>query len=129
MLTALSSFSGLSVDNLEKARQFYVDTLELPLKNDAMGLELELPGGGTLFIYEKQDHQPASYTVLNFVVEDIDDTINHLVDQHGIAMEHYDNLPAEQDSLGVLRGKSAGYGPDIAWFKDPAGNTLALIEN
>lgn len=128
MLKAISSFSGISVDNLDDARHFYVDTLELPLKDDSMGLTLELPGGGTLFIYEKADHQPADFTVLNFVVSDIDDTITHLVKDHGIKMERYDGLPAEQDESGVLRGKVAGEGPDIAWFVDPAGNILSVIE-
>ena len=129
MIKALSSFSGISVANLQEARVFYVDTLELPLKDDSMGLLLELPGGGQLFIYEKTDHVPAEFTVLNFVVEDINDTIDHLAGHHGIVFEQYDNLPAEQDERGVLRGKANGYGPDIAWFKDPAGNVLSVIEN
>jgi predicted enzyme related to lactoylglutathione lyase len=130
MITALSSFSGISVSNIEEARVFYVDTLELTLKDDTMGLLLELPGGGQLFIYDKPDHTPASFTVLNFVVEDINDTIDHLVQDHGIVFERYDDdMPAMQDERGVLRGKAAGQGPDIAWFKDPAGNILAVLED
>ena len=128
MLTAVSSFSGISVSSLEEARTFYVDTLELPLKDDSMGLLLELPGGGRLFIYEKPDHVPAEFTVLNFVVEDINVAIDHLVNAHGITFERYDNMPAPQDERGVLRGKEFHQGPDIAWFKDPAGNVLALLE-
>lgn len=128
MINAVSSFSGISVLNLEEARKFYVDTLELPLKDDSMGLMLELPGAGELFIYEKPDHQPAGFTVLNFVVEDINDTIDHLVNDHGISFERYNNLPAEQDERGVLRGKAAGQGPDIAWFLDPSGNVLSVVE-
>lgn len=128
MIKALSSFSGISVANLEEARAFYVETLELPLKDDSMGLLLELPGGGQLFVYEKTDHVPAEFTILNFVVEDINDTIDHLAGHHSIVFERYDNLPAEQDERGVLRGKANGYGPDIAWFKDPAGNVLSVIE-
>lgn len=128
MINAISSFSGISVNNLEEAREFYVNTLELPLVNEEMGLTLDLPGGGRLFIYEKPDHQPAGFTVLNFVVESIDDTIDHLVNDHGIQFERYDTLPAEQDERGVLRGKEAGQGPDIAWFLDPAGNVLSVIE-
>lgn len=127
MLTALSAFSGLSVDDLQKAREFYVDTLALTLKDDKMGLQLELPGGGQLFIYEKQDHVPATYTVLNFVVEDIDETVDHLM-SHGITFEHYDTMPAPQDEKEILRGKAVQQGPDIAWFKDPAGNILAVLE-
>lgn len=129
MLTALSSFSSISVDDIEKARAFYVDTLAMTLHDDSMGLSLALPGGGTLFIYEKDDHEPATYTVLNFVVENIDEVIGHLTGHHGISLERYDNLPAEQDEKGVLRGKAAGQGPDIAWFKDPSGNILAVLEN
>lgn len=128
MLTAFSSFSGLSVSNLEKAHYFYADTLGLILKDNSMGLLFALPGGGELFIYEKPNHVPAEFTVLNFVVEDIDDTIDHLIDDHGVHFEHYDNLPGPQDGREVLRGKAIGMGPDIAWFKDPAGNVLSVIE-
>lgn len=127
MLTALSAFSGLSVDDIEKAKEFYVDTLGLKLNDDSMGLQLELPGGGQLFIYQKDNHVPASFTVLNFVVEDIDATVDHLV-EHGINFERYETLPANQDEKGILRGKSEQQGPDIAWFKDPAGNILAVLE-
>lgn len=128
MLTTLSSFSGLSVDNLAAAREFYVDKLSLKVLDESMGLRLELPGGGQLFVYEKPDHQPASYTVLNFVVDDIDETVLHLVGHHGVTIERYDNLPAAQDDKGILRGKTAEMGPDIAWFKDPAGNVIAVLE-
>lgn len=129
MLKAVGTFSGISVDNIAKAREFYVDTLGLTLTDDSMGLNLELPGGAKLFVYEKPDHQPASFTVLNFVVDDINETIDHLVNDHGIAFETYDTLPARQDERGILRGKAAGMGPDIAWFKDPAGNTLAILSD
>jgi len=128
MLTAISSFSGISVTSLQEARTFYVDTLELPLLDDTMGLTLGLPGGGKLFVYEKPNHTPADFTVLNFVVEDINSTIDHLVHHHGITFERYNNMPAQQDERGVLRGKAANQGPDIAWFKDPAGNVLSIIE-
>jgi len=128
MIEAISSFSGISVDNIKKAREFYVDTLQLALIDDSMGLRLALPGGGELFIYEKPNHEPASFTVLNFVVESIDHTVEHLTGHHGIQLEIYDNLAAPQDEDGVLRGKAAGQGPDIAWFKDPAGNILAVLE-
>lgn len=128
MITALSSFSGISVSDIAKARAFYVDTLELPIVDDSMGLTLELPGGGRLFIYEKQSHQPADFTVLNFVVENISETVDHLSGHHGIVFERYDNLPSDQDKRGILRGKAAHQGPDIAWFTDPAGNVLSVIE-
>ena len=129
MITATSSFSGIAVTSLQAARSFYVDTLELPLKDDSMGLMLELPGGGQLFIYEKPDHVPPAFTILNFVVEDINSTIDHLVNDHGIVFERYNSLPAPQDERGVLRGKAVNQGPDIAWFKDPAGNILSIIED
>lgn len=127
MLAALSSFSGISVNSLQEAKAFYVDTLGLTLIDDTMGLHIELPGGGELFIYEKQDHAPAGYTVLNFVVEDIDDAVDGLT-REGITFEHYDTMPAQQDEREVLRGKIAQQGPDIAWFKDPAGNILSVIK-
>jgi catechol 2,3-dioxygenase-like lactoylglutathione lyase family enzyme len=129
MINALTTFSGFSVDNIEKAKEFYVGTLELILKDDSMGLQLELPGGGKLFIYEKPDHKPATFTVLNFVVESIDETVDHLVGHHGVKFEHYSDMPAEQDEREILRGKAANEGPDIAWFKDPAGNVLAVLED
>jgi len=129
MLTAISSFSGISVPSLDEAREFYVDTLELKLTDDSMGLLVELPGGGQLFIYEKADHVPAEFTVLNFVVEDINVAIDHLVNAHNITFERYEGMPAPQDERGVLRGKEFHQGPNIAWFKDPAGNILSLVEN
>ena len=127
METFLNSFSGISVDNLQEAMEFYVNFLGLELTDDSMGLTLNLPGGGTLFIYEKADHEPATFTVLNFIVEDIETVIDEYVEK-GVAFERYDSLPAEQDDRGILRGKDAGQGPNIAWFKDPAGNILSLIE-
>lgn len=127
MLQARTAFGGFSVNDLAKAKAFYVDTLGLKLVDDKMGLQLELPGGGQLFIYDKPDHQPATFTILNFVVDDIDEAVDHLVSDHSIAFERYDNMPGDQDEKGILRGKAAGMGPDIAWFKDPAGNILAIM--
>jgi catechol 2,3-dioxygenase-like lactoylglutathione lyase family enzyme len=129
MITAITALSGFSVDNIKEAKKFYVDTLQLKLTDESMGLQLELPGGGTHLIYEKEDHVPAEYTVLNFVVESIDEAVDHLAGHHGITFEIYDNLAAPQDEKGILRGKAANEGPDIAWFKDPAGNVLSVIES
>ena len=129
MLTAIASFSGISVSSLAEARVFYGETLGLKLMDDSMGLQYELPGGGQLFIYEKEHHVPAEFTVLNFVVEDIKESVHHLSTDHGIKFEHYDNMGGPQDEQGILWGKEAGMGPNIAWFTDPAGNILALIEN
>lgn len=129
MLTAITTFSGFSVDDINKAKEFYVDTLDMKLEDDSMGLNLGLPGGGKVFIYQKDDHTPASFTVLNFVVDNIDETIDHLASHHGIKFEIYDNLPAKQDEKGVLRGRAANQGPDIAWFKDPARNVLSVLQS
>lgn len=123
----LNSFSGISVNNMQAAKDFYVEILGLELTEQNMGLHLNLPGGGSLFIYEKTDHVPATFTVLNFVVEDINSVIDELVGK-GITFERYDTLPAEQDERGVLRGKAANQGPDIAWFEDPSGNVISLVE-
>ncbi len=129
MINALTTFSGFSVDDLQKAKEFYVDTLELAVDDDTMGLQLGLPGGGKVFIYEKPGHVPAEFTVLNFVVENIDETVDHLSGHHGIVFEHYDNMPAPQDAKEILRGLSVNRGPDIAWFKDPAGNILSVLQD
>jgi catechol 2,3-dioxygenase-like lactoylglutathione lyase family enzyme len=129
MFTVLSAFSGISVSDLEAARHFYTETLGLKLIDDAMGLNFELPGGGRLFIYAKPDHQPASFTVLNFVVADIDEAVQELT-QLGAQFERYDlGGDASQDATGILRGLSAGMGPDIAWFHDPAGNILSVLQD
>lgn len=127
MLKAVAAFSGFTVNNLAEAKQYYINTLGLKLIDESMGLRLGLPQGAEVFIYEKPDHQPADFTILNFVVSDIDAAITTL-QSAGVTFERYDNLPATQDDKGVLRGRAAGYGPDIAWFKDPAGNTLSILQ-
>lgn len=128
MFKPVAAFSGFTVDDLEKARQFYTQTLGLELEDDKMGLQLKLPGGGKLFIYPKDDHQPATYTALNFVVEDIDQAVDELI-KSGVKFERYDNMPAGPDEKGIYRGKDANQGPDIAWFKDPAGNILSVLQD
>jgi len=128
MLKAQAAFSGFSVDDLQKAKQFYTQTLGLELESEEMGLRLQLPGGGKLFLYDKEDHQPAMFTVLNFVVADIDEAVDELVGL-GVNFEHYDNMPGKQDEKGIIRGRSANQGPDIAWFKDPAGNVISVLQD
>ena len=128
MFKQANAFSSFSVDDLETAKTFYGETLGCQLDDSNMGLELQFPNGHSVFIYDKGDHQPATFTVLNFPVDDIDTAVASL-GEAGVTMERYDDLPAPQDDNGVLRGKSAGMGPDIAWFKDPAGNILAVLEN
>jgi hypothetical protein len=102
--------------------------LGLELQDDKMGLQFKLPGGGSLFIYDKPDHKPASYTMLNFVVENIDEAVDELSSQ-GVKFERYTDMPFKQDEKGIARGLSAGQGPDIAWFKDPAGNILSVLQD
>lgn len=120
-------FSGFSVKNLDDTQTFYTDVLGLTVTRDAMGLQIVLPQGGAVFVYEKTDHSPATFTIFNIVVASIDMAIKELKSK-SVSFIRYDNLPAPQDELGVLRGKSAGMGPDIAWFTDPSGNMLGLLE-
>lgn len=127
MFQVKAAFSGFSVDDLVKAKEFYTKIIGLTLDSEKMGLQLSLPGGGKVFIYEKADHKPATYTVLNFVVENIDDGVLALT-QQGVVFERYEGMPFEQDEKGIARGLKANMGPDIAWFKDTAGNILSLIQ-
>lgn len=120
------TFSGYSVDDISAARDFYEGVLGIIVEQDVMGLQLILKEQ-RVYIYEKQDHQPATFTVLNFVTDNITTAVSALT-AAGIDMERYHTLPAKQDSQGILRGLSAGMGPDIAWFKDPAGNVLAVLQ-
>lgn len=126
MLQAKAVFSGFSVNDATKAKTFYTETLGLKLTSEEMGLEFELPGGGKMFIYEKPDHQPATFTILNFVVTDIDETVDELISA-GVVFEQYDNEYIKTDAKGVARPPSPDQGPNIAWFKDPAGNILSVI--
>lgn len=128
MLQDSPAFSGFTVKNIAEAKSFYENILGISVELDEMGLRLKCAGNTTIFVYEKPDHIPATYTILNFPVLNINETIDTLVAK-GITMERYNDLPAEQDDRGVLRGKSAQMGPDIAWFKDPSGNILSVLEN
>ena len=121
MLTFTRAFSGFSVDDVEPARAFY-SALGLDVRDAGMGIiELFLPGGGRVVVYPKgQAHEPATFTVLNLVVDDVARALRELADL-GIEPLRYDGMP--QDPDGAMRG----HGPDIAWFADPAGNVLAVI--
>ena len=125
MFAPKAAFGGLSVDDQAKAKEFYSQVLGLHLTNETMGLDFELPGGGHLFIYPKENHQPATYTALNFVVDSIEEAVDELA-QAGVVFEHYPDM--HQDDKGIARGIAANMGPDIAWFKDPAGNILAVLQ-
>ncbi|MDD5693519.1 MAG: VOC family protein [Patescibacteria group bacterium] len=123
MIKILASFGSLSVDDLSKAKDFYTNTLGLKVDEDDMGLTIHLSGGGTVFVYQKDNHQPASYTALNFVVDDIDKAVEDLK-SGGVIFEHYEGMTGEDN---IARGISNNQGPDIAWFKDPAGNILSVL--
>jgi catechol 2,3-dioxygenase-like lactoylglutathione lyase family enzyme len=125
MLTNSPAFSGFSVNDLAIAKQFYGETLGLHVERDQMGLTLRLASGTHIFVYDKPDHQPASYTILNFPVDDIDQVVDELAAK-GISFEHY-GMPG-QDEKGIARGLAAHRGPDIAWFKDPSGNILSVLQ-
>lgn len=126
MLQDSKTFSGYSVNDITKAKKFYQELLGLTVEQNEMGLELKLKDQ-SIFIYEKADHTPATFTVLNFITENINDKIDEMV-ASGITFERYEGMPVEQDERGVLRGLAAEQGPDIAWFKDPAGNVLGLLQ-
>jgi catechol 2,3-dioxygenase-like lactoylglutathione lyase family enzyme len=123
MLHDSPAFSGFSVDNLDAAEQFYRDTLGLEVNRDEMGLHVKTGSGNEVFVYHKGDHQPATFTILNFVVVDIKATVDGLKAK-GVLFEMYPNMTDED---GIAWGSKVNRGPDIAWFKDPAGNFLSVI--
>ena len=117
------SFSSFSVNDLQRAKEFYGQTLGLDISEKPEGLELHA-GDNAVFLYAKPNHTPASFTVLNFAVDDIEDAVDELT-ALGVSLEHY-NLPdIKTDERGIARGP---HGPMIAWFKDPAGNILSVLE-
>jgi catechol 2,3-dioxygenase-like lactoylglutathione lyase family enzyme len=123
MFANTQAFSGFAVPDLQEAERFYGDTLGIDVTRGEMGdLTLKLAGGRDTFIYEKPDFVPATYTIRNFVVDDVDEAVVDLTDK-GIQFEQYDEF--DQDEKGVARGNQ---GPAIAWFKDPAGNILSVLE-
>lgn len=124
----VSAFSGFSVKDLEKAKDFYVSVLGLKVEEEpGMGLKLHLPGGATVFVYPKENHVPATFTVLNLVVENIDNAVDELVVK-GVIFEQYHMKEMPQDEKGILRALAVHMGPDIAWFTDPSGNIFSLLQ-
>jgi catechol 2,3-dioxygenase-like lactoylglutathione lyase family enzyme len=121
MLAHSKAFSGFAVPDLDEARRFYGETLGLKTTDEHGMLTLQLAGDRPTLIYPKPDFTPATYTILNFPVEDIDATVDELT-ARGVTFERYDGF--EQDEKGIARGN----GPDIAWFKDPAGNILSVLQ-
>jgi catechol 2,3-dioxygenase-like lactoylglutathione lyase family enzyme len=124
MLKDSKAFSGFSVDDLDAARAFYGDTLGLDTEEGGPGFTLKIAGGNGVLVYPKDDHTPATYTILNFPVADIDRAVDELTGK-GVSFEHYAGMT---DDKGIARGRAAGRGPDIAWFKDPAGNILSVLD-
>jgi catechol 2,3-dioxygenase-like lactoylglutathione lyase family enzyme len=115
------AYSGFAADDLQKARDFYENTLGLEVSGEGDLITLHLAGGRDTIVYAKPDFTPATYTILNFPVEDIDAAVDELVDR-GVTMTRYPGF--DQDERGVFRGG----GPHIAWFTDPAGNVLSVMQ-
>ena len=125
MLNNTKSFSSFSTDDLAKAKDFYGRTLGLGVDEAPEGLEIHLSGDTRVFVYPSDDYTPPQHTVLNFVVDDIDQAIDWLA-KRGVRMEHYDKEDIKTDERGIHRGEN---GPEaVAWFKDPAGHVLSVIQ-
>jgi len=118
------SFSSFSVDDTQKAKDFYANVLGLHVSEENGLLRLHLADGGDIMIYPKPNHTPATFTVLNFILDDIEPAVDALT-AHGVTFLRYDNPDIKTDAKGIHRGK----GPEIAWFKDPAGNILSLVKH
>jgi catechol 2,3-dioxygenase-like lactoylglutathione lyase family enzyme len=119
MFEHTKAFSGFSVDDIPKAKEFYGETLGLRVTEDNGMLTLHIAGDRPTLVYPKADHAPATFTILNFPVDDIDAAVNDLV-ARGVEFERYESV----DEKGIMRD----VGPPIAWFKDPAGNILSVLQ-
>ena len=122
MFANTKAFSGFAVDDIAKAREFYEGTLGLKVSEESGLLTLHLAGGRDTLVYPKPDYVPATYTILNFDVDDVEQAVDDLV-ARGVRFERYDGF--DQDEQGISRDPN---GPPIAWFRDPAGNILAVVE-
>ena len=122
MLENSEAFSGFAAPDITKEKEFYSQTLGLKTSEDHGLLRLHLAGGNDVLIYPKPDFTPATYTVLNFPVEDVDQAVDKLT-KRGVQFEHYNKEDLKTDEKGIMRGN----GPTIAWFKDPAGNILSVL--
>jgi catechol 2,3-dioxygenase-like lactoylglutathione lyase family enzyme len=123
MLGDSKAFSGFSANDIEKAKEFYGRTLGLKVSESNGLLTLHLAGGNNILIYPKPNHTPATFTVLNFPADDIDRAVDEFT-KRGVRFEIYDLPDLKTDNKGIMRGND----PTIAWFKDPAGNILSVIE-
>lgn len=123
MVQVKDVFSGFSVDDIDAARAFYRDVLGLQVADTAMGfLDISLPAGGSVLVYGKEGHTPASFTILNLAVADVEVAVDEL-NGRGVVTKIYSDDQLPTDAKGIMRGN----GPDIAWFTDPAGNVLAVL--
>ncbi len=122
------AFSGFSISDATAAREFYADILGIEVHDNEMGfLELHLESGAVVLAYTKPNHEPAAFTILNFPVDDIDSAVDEL-NEKGVVTKIYSDDEFATDAKGIARGGPVR-GPDIAWFKDPSGNVLAVMEN
>jgi catechol 2,3-dioxygenase-like lactoylglutathione lyase family enzyme len=125
MLSSSAAFSGFAVNDIDAARAFYADVLGLPVELNEMGiLDITLGSGAHVIAYPKEDHEPAGFTILNFPVGDLDAAVDEL-NSRGVTTKIYDDPQYGGDEKGIVRGEN---GPAIAWFRDPAGNVLAVME-
>ena len=122
MFQKSKAFAGFSVDDLAAAKRFYGDTLGVDVEETNGMLRLHLGGGGIVLVYPKPNHEPATFTVLNFPVEDVERAVDELTEK-GVQFEHYEGEYGTDDK-GILRGQ----GPLMAWFRDPAGNVISVLE-
>ena len=123
MFKNVKAFSGFSVSDLQNAREFYGETLGLEVSEAYGLLRLHIAGGTTILVYPKENHIPATYTILNFPVANIEQAVDELA-RRGVRFESYSDGDLVTDEKGIFRGE----GPKIAWFKDPAGNILSVLE-
>jgi catechol 2,3-dioxygenase-like lactoylglutathione lyase family enzyme len=121
MFDSSGAFSGFAVDDVPKARQFYEETLGMPVTEEYGLLRLSVANGSQVLVYPKPNHEPATFTILNFPVDDVAAAVDDLV-ARGVTFQRYQGF--EQDDKGIFRGG----GPLIAWFTDPAGNILSVVE-
>jgi catechol 2,3-dioxygenase-like lactoylglutathione lyase family enzyme len=123
MFESTKAFSGFAVDDVPAAKRFYGETLGLKVSEENGLLTLHIAGDRDTIVYPKEDHTPASFTILNFPVDDIEEAVDGLA-ARGVEFERYAGTPLETDEKGIFRGG----GPLIAWFTDPAGNVLSVIQ-
>lgn len=130
MIDSTKAFSSFSVNDIEKASEFYQNILGLEVNEIPMGenglLEIKIAGGAKVMIYPKPNHVPATFTVLNFPVNDLEKTVDELTSR-GVKFEQYDMGDFKTNEKGIIHGN--GHGPDIAWFNDPAGNIIGVMQS